>query len=199
MDTSLDNKLEQHDNLIFWVLTSFLALSLILNVWLGYQVRSKDLGPISTASSSAIEATIGGHPRFEQLLRIDGAPVEATLTSGNLLIYHFSATCPWCKRNQAAIRSLTEQLGGQYRVIGLVDRADGMTQYLGLNPQPFNVVVDADPLDLHDLDIRGTPQTILVAHGKVIHNWLGAYQGRVKDSIQSTLHVNLPELPASAN
>jgi len=59
---------------------------------------------------------------------------------------------------------------------------------------PFSVVVDDDPYDLSTLDVQGTPQTILVAGGKVIHNWSGAYEAAVKGSIQSTLHVSLPAI-----
>jgi len=139
------------------------------------------------------EITIGGRPKFTHVIDLEGHPVKIE-PGERTLIYVFSPTCIWCKRNLPSIRDLANQLKPPYRVLGMVQSTEGLKDYLSVNHLPFSVVVDDDPYDLSTLDVQGTPQTILVAGGKVIHNWSGAYEAAVKGSIQSTLHVSLPAI-----
>jgi hypothetical protein len=180
----------------FITLVVLFAISLLFNVYLGRVLRTSSASlRFQSPLPNTAEITIGGRPNFTHVIDLEGHPVKIE-PGERTLIYIFSPTCIWCKRNLPNIRALASQLKPPYRVLGMVQSTTGLKDYLSANHLPFNIVVDDDPYDLSTLDAQGTPQTILVADGKVIHNWSGAYQAAVRDSIQSTLHVSLPAISA---
>jgi hypothetical protein len=185
------------NNATFAVLILFFGLSLALNVWLGFLVRSSGLseGHPQTALSSSEEATIGGKPELSHLIDLNGRVVKID-ASKTTLIYYFSPTCAWCKLNLPGIISFAKQLElrSNYQILGMTQNSKGVKEYLTQHPLPFPVVVDNDPYDISTMDLRGTPQTVELYKGEVVHNWSGAYQLKVKDSIQRHLDVSLPDL-----
>jgi hypothetical protein len=194
MDTIPEDFVASSHNSAFTVLMILFALSLSLNVWLGAVVRSNRLQAHSlTPSTRLVEAATGGQPRFSSLRDLDGHPF-ALSPSHNRLIYFFSPTCKWCEKNQASIQNLASQIAPKYDIIGIVQSPDQMTQYIARHPHPFKIVVDDDPYDMKAMDFQGTPQTVLIVDGRVTHNWPGAFQGKVKESIQNTLRVSIPDM-----
>lgn len=178
----------------FVVLAVLFALSLSLNVWQGALLRSRHISySPHSLSANAAERTLGGQPRFTHLIDLAGHPTDLR-PAHNLLIYMFSPTCKWCDRNLVCIQDLVQQIAPQYQVIGLVQSPDGVAQYLTRHPLPFQVMVDDDLYDTRALDLQGTPQTVLLVEGKVVHNWPGAYTGKVKESIQHALGVSIADM-----
>ncbi len=189
--------LNARNDVTFVALIFLFGLSLSLNVWLGFLVRSNGLleGHSQTVLSSAVESTIGGKPGLSHLIDLNGRAVKID-TSKTTLIYYFSPTCVWCKLNLPGIISLAKQfdLRSNYEILGVAQNSNGLKEYLAQHPLPFRVAVDNDPYDISTMDIRGTPQTIVIHKGEVVHNWSGAYQLKVRDSIQRALDVSLPYL-----
>jgi peroxiredoxin len=198
MDTTPEDIVATSHNSAFTVLMILFALSLSLNVWLGAVVRSNRLPVHSlTPATRMVEAATGGQPRFSSLRDLDGHPFGLS-PSHNRLIYFFSPTCKWCDKNLASIQNLASQIAPKYDIVGIVQSPDSMAQYLARHPLQFKVVVDDDPYDMKAMDFRGTPQTVLVVDGRVAHNWPGAFQGKVKESIQNTLGVSIPDMIQSS-
>jgi len=167
------------------------ALSLSLNVWLGLLLRTNRIpfSPMSLFARSEA-GVIGSHPLLSHLRDLSGHPFSISPIH-NRLIYIFSPTCRWCEKNVAGIQDLAKKVSPEYDVVGLVQSPDGMTEYLARHSLSFPIVVDNDPADMAALGFQGTPQTILIVDGKIVHNWSGAFQGKVRESIQGTLGVSI--------
>ncbi len=158
-----------------------------MNVWLAAKLRTP-----STNFTRYIETTIGGRPALANIRDIDGKVV--TLPRENLVLYFFSPTCKWCERNLTSFKIMNAQLSSRYSFVGVVSDSKGVAEYLRLNPLPFPTVVVDDASDTSSLGLRGTPQTIVLQNGVVVHNWPGAYLGDTKSSIEKSLRVTLPEV-----
>jgi hypothetical protein len=72
------------------------------------------------------------------------------------------------------------------RDYGIANSAAPKSKFHSLSPH-------FPPCDISTMDLRRTPQTIMIYKGEVVHNWSGAYQRKVRDSIQRILAVSLPE------
>lgn len=184
------------DGLLVTLMVLF-AVSLSLNVWLGVSLRAENASLKSYAEHATpiklAGAVIGGKPALSKLRDVNG---DATSLSPakNLILYYFSPSCIWCKRNLESVKRLAATVGPKYEVVGLVSNEDGLKNYLAIHTLPFRVIVDGDLDDASALGLRGTPQTVLLTNGVVTQNWVGAYMGSVKNSVEAYFKTTLPNV-----
>jgi hypothetical protein len=93
------------------------------------------------------------------------------------------------------IAALTKQSRGDFHFVGLSRASDDLKSFLSKDPPAFPVFVDRTGAAGAALGYLGTPQTVVLSKdGEVIHNWIGAYEGPKKASVESFFGVNLPGL-----
>src|ERR1019366_9576615 len=59
------------------------------------------------------------------------------------VLYFFSPSCPWCRRNSPAATSLAQQLSGKYRFVALSLHSGGVAQFV--ERYSFNVPTYTNP------------------------------------------------------
>jgi hypothetical protein len=116
--------------------------------------------------------------------------------SGKLtVVYWFSPTCVWCKRNSANMRAMMEGAGKRFDFVALSVTAEGVRQYLAENQLRGEAYAEPSVATRSAYGFGGTPQTIVIgADGKIVRSWEGAYSGRLGSEIGEVLGVHLPGL-----
>jgi hypothetical protein len=180
---------------VFVIVFVLLLCSVGLNFWFGYLLYfKKDSAYRWPPPPATLEAATGGEPHFSRLHDLTGQPFVLSHSEGRIF-YFFSPTSGWCLMNYSPVSELAQRLGPRYEVIGIVQSAEGMTEYLQMYHPPFKVLIDDDPADLTAMDWQGWPQTVVLANGRVVHNWRGVYSGRVRQAIQDTFQVSIVSAP----
>jgi len=171
------------------VLMTVLALSLSLNVFLGWKVSARGgaLEPDRLAVGSRVaplSVTAGGTSAPTELRFDEGLPT---------VMYVLSPDCHWCRRNENNIRTLAERSPG-FRFIGLTSSTAPSGDARPALPFPVYTLSPAD-LKRNALKIRGTPEMIVVGgDGTVTRVWAGAFAGDTEDEIEAFFKVDLPGL-----
>lgn len=113
------------------------------------------------------------------------------------IIYVFSPTCGWCKRNQLNMKSLAYASRSAFDFIAVSGSCLGVGRYAATHALPVPVYCGSSN-ESSELIVRGgTPQTVVVStSGQVVRHWIGAYTGTVKDAIEGCFGVRLPGLAA---
>lgn len=89
------------------------------------------------------------------------------------LLYVFSPSCGWCKKNEDNIKALASQTGNTIRIIGISLSPDGLDEYVA-NRFPPVKVIKPDVRTITAYKLSGTPETILVSsEGVVLRVWKG--------------------------
>lgn len=183
--------------------TSFLLVllgfSLALNVVLGWQVRSANLLTKQGKGTADSSHLIDGE-RIAQLTvkRLDGTEqaISFSDTDRPTVLYVFSLTCVWSRRNADRVQALAKATSSTHRFIGLSLRdvvdapLDAEQQKLG-----FSVFKGVSSETVKSMGLGSTPQTIVVSpQGIVLKNWVGFYDGELKNQVESYFRVPLPEV-----
>ena len=164
-----------------------LVLSGSLNILLSARASSEG------ARSSAVL------PVGTRVPALAGVSARGTLVVGfpsslPVLLYYFSPTCGWCRRNWNNVMALAEAAKGGYRVVALstVPSIDGELEAL---LPGFEVVWGIDEQAIRAYRLGGTPATILLSpDGRVLRSWTGAFQGRAASDIEARFRIALPGL-----
>jgi len=82
------------------------------------------------------------------------------------LLYVFSPSCGWCKKNEDKIKALTSQTGNTIRIIGISLSPDGLGEYVARRFPPVKVI-KPDEQTIAAYKLSGTPETILVSSGEL--------------------------------
>ncbi len=174
--------------------TILLAGSVCVNVLLMWRVQSlrnrveyltQDRLLAVNSSVSAISAR-----------DLDGKPfvLDYSKNAKPTLLYIFSPTCGWCRRNLRNLGELLRTTSEKYTAVGVSLTRDGLGEYVAANSLPMQVIADIPPSTVMDYRLGGTPQTIVVSReGRVLKNWRGAYGGPVKAEVESFFGVHLPD------
>src|SRR5262249_11256355 len=95
----------------------------------------------ATASDSPRKLTLGEKLPDLEVQTPDGRPVTVSYVNQQAptVLYVFTPTCPWCRRNRSNISALAAERNKSYRFLGLSLDPSGLTQYLRENPLPFPV------------------------------------------------------------
>jgi Redoxin len=114
------------------------------------------------------------------------------------LMYVFSPTCGWCKRNHANLKKLIEDAAGAYRIVGLSLSPD-VADYLKDAQLSFPVVYVRPSAEMvATYGLGTTPQTLVISReGTIIKAWDGAYIGQTKKDVEGFFKITLPGLEST--
>jgi peroxiredoxin len=173
------------------ILLVALAVSLGFNIYQHFTWGSGDGGDKPLAEGvSLIDLSVTdlNHSASSLRLRRDGPPT---------LMYVFSPSCHWCKRNLQPMQALMSLEKTQYSTVGVSLTDLGLSQYLRENPMPFPVYV-VSPQTASKVGLMYTPETIVIdKNGQVLRTWIGAYSNNTKNDLQNYFRVSLPEPQAA--
>jgi hypothetical protein len=127
---------------------------------------------------------------------LDGKPytVNYARSAGPTILYVFSPSCGWCRRNLRDVRELLRVSSGKYTAVGLSLTRDGLSEYVSASGLPMQFITDIPPSTVMGYRLGGTPQTIVISKsGRVLRNWRGAYGGEVRAEVESYFGVHLPD------
>jgi hypothetical protein len=170
-----------------------LAVSLGANVYLARRVFSPPpQGPPPLAKGAIVSPLIA--------TRLDGERQTLSYGEKKTVLYVFTPSCPWCKRNVPNIKHLVEAKGAEYRFVGISLEAEGLSSYMTEHQLPFAVYTNVSPEQREAYRLGGVPQTLVISErGTVVQNWFGAYVNAQQPEIERFFDVRLPglaELPA---
>jgi peroxiredoxin len=185
-------------------LSAFLLLSLAVNVSQVFKIRSMQ-APLdrciawlrngTSTEARAIEVgaqapPLGAHSLSGEAVSIDVArPGKATV------LYVFSPSCMWCKRNTENMRALAAAAGHGFDFVPISLAAAGVQEYLSRNGVKCPAYVDPSNASRKAYGFGGTPETLVIGKdGKVLKKWEGAYSPKVASEVASVLGVKLPGL-----
>jgi len=180
------------------VVVLLLGLSAITNGLLVFKVR--ELRGVITALKSEETIQVGTHlgPLTAQDLTGQGTAIRFSDTDRPTLLYVFSPSCGWCKKNEENIKSLVNQTGDKIRMVGVSLSREGLDEYLRARfPQVKVVTPDARSIATYKLS--GTPETILVSSdGVVLKVWKGAFSDSLQREVEDYFRIKLPGLPPTS-
>ena len=183
---------------VVWTITLLLLIaSSIFNVLLSLKTRQlRDVISTLKAESALMAGTQVPAIVGEGLA---GRPTTIRFSDSDkpTLIYVFTPTCGWCRRNEANLKSLLAQRSDRFRSIAVslaaVKPDDAMCSIPGLP-----VYKNLDRSSSSAYRFAGTPETILVSsQGTVLKVWRGAYMGEIQRDIESFFEVKLPGITGS--
>ena len=171
-----------------------LALSALTNILLVMKVKQLR----STISDLKTEQSIVPGAQLPPLTAQDMSGQSLTIRFDEIdrptLLYVFTPSCGWCKRNEQNIQSLVSQTGESLRIIGVSLSQDGLVEYVDQRFPPVKVV-KPDARTITAYKLSGTPTTILVSsQGVVLRVWKGAYIESIQRELEDYFHIKLPGL-----
>jgi peroxiredoxin len=110
------------------------------------------------------------------------------------ILYGFSPSCQWCKKNYGAMRETAEvAIKRGFRFIGVSTTRSGLKAYLEKYPAPFPVYVLPDPAPAISLNIAATPLTALISREGIVKNVIyGSYEGRNREEVERLVTTKQP-------
>lgn len=127
----------------------------------------------------------------------EGVPTEINFPDMKrpTILYVFTPTCIWCKRNFNNMMVLHHGVEKQYAFIGVSLTQDGIREYVAQHAIDYPVVGDIPEATKLIYRMGGTPSTIVIsADRKVLKVWIGVYSGALKKEIEQYFKVQLPGL-----
>ncbi|MGH9478705.1 MAG: TlpA family protein disulfide reductase [Terriglobales bacterium] len=113
------------------------------------------------------------------------------------VLYVFTPTCIWCRRNMANLKALIAADQSRFRFVGISLAQDNLLPgYLAANSLKFTALIrDLPAAELGQLRLGVTPQTIVVSPaGVVLQDWRGAYTGPVEQGAGRYFGIRFPGL-----
>lgn len=167
-----------------------LTLSFCVNVVLAYMLWSS----LSSSRSGALPALAAGAsvPPIE-VLDQRGQPQTIRFDQPTL-VYAFTSTCAWCKRNADSITALAVQLR-QYRVVPLCLDCTAATAQVPLG-SGIPYYMRPSTQTVRGLRLGTVPQTVAIARGGTVSQvWQGAFISGTRSSLEKFFGVRLPDVP----
>jgi len=173
---------------------SLLVASVAINILQGTRILKLERVLDSRAHGGGL--SVGSSVPPLELTTVSGehARIEYNSAATPTLLYVFSPSCIWCRRNATAFKTLTSTMRSKLRVIGISLSQDGMAAFRTESGIDFPVYVPS-PKTSSAYNLGETPTTILVSRtGVVLRLWNGAYTGVAKSSVEDYFHLKLPAL-----
>lgn len=173
-----------------------LVLALAMNVFLGMQIHSikKTLAHADDVSTAEKIGMILA-PIVASDLNGKKVNIDFTDKSLSTIVYIMRPSCSWCARNLANVRKLAASVDGRFRVIGLAVDDPSLKSYVEAASMGFPVYSIASYEVIPNVQLGATPQTLVVEPGgKVVKNWLGAFDQSQLGEVEEFFHTTLPGL-----
>jgi peroxiredoxin len=170
------------------VVLVLLALSLAANVYLTRRLVQPRTPPPPALTRGAVV------PQFTAT-RLGGAEETVSYDGEKTVLYVFTPTCPWCKRNVPNIKRLVEAKGSEYRFLGISLDEKDLSSYVAQYELAFPVYANLSRQTREAYRLGGVPQTLVISeHGTVMQNWSGAYANDQQGEVEKFFGVTLPGL-----
>lgn len=109
------------------------------------------------------------------------------------VVYFFSPSCGFCKKNEKNIASIASQTAGKFRIIGISLSTDKLDDFIREAEITFPVYTNLDPTVGKAYRIGATPQTFVVGpDAKVKSMWTGAFTAVTQKSVEAFFSLRLP-------
>ncbi len=177
-----------------WFVLALLAVSLAVNVILGFAVMRMAGAAGQSAGAQASGPSVGSTLPPFSAERFGGQREQIAFSSERrpTLIYVFSPTCAWCARNLDNLKTVLSAAGSTHRVIGLSLSPD-VEDYVKETQLAFPVYVNPSKDMFEAYGLGPTPLTLVVSpEGRVVKSWVGAYAGAMRKEVESYFGVQLP-------
>jgi peroxiredoxin len=175
------------------LVSALLALSVVLNLLLATKISR--LREYTAVLESERELQIGSKVPPIVGRSVDGTDQTLAYSDVNhpTVLYIFTPQCSWSKKNVDNLRTLVENSGHRYRVIGISLTRIGLKEYLDQEHLVLPVYTDVDDSLKSTYHLGATPSTIVVSpESTVLKVWRGAYEDSIRREIERYLDVRLP-------
>ncbi len=110
-------------------------------------------------------------------------------------LYVVSPKCGWCAKNLQNIKTIASSARERYRFIGLSLSDENLQEYIAQSNYGFPIYGGLTSSTKADYKLSATPQTIILSpEGKVLKNWVGAYEGSLLREVEEYFSLRLPGL-----
>lgn len=170
-----------------WLPLILLGASLGLNVYLGLGLGGRPAAARGLVPGARMPNLIAAGP--------EGGTKTVNWGEGGrpTLLYIFSPSCAWCRRNDPNFSEVARVSGSQYNVVGFSLSAEGLKEYLSHRKIAYPVYVSLGDGSDRAFTNNPTPSTVLISANGVVEEVLdGAYSGAVKKRIETRFGVRLP-------
>jgi hypothetical protein len=185
-----------------------LALAVLLVCALVGNLVSLDIarnarGRLALMTSSPVEERIvpGETAPPLKAKTLDGRDVTMATKDTPLptVVYVFSPTCGWCKRNHSSVEALIKAAGARYRFVSVSMQRQDLSDYLAERPTAAQVFMEPSSDTVKTYGLGATPTTIVLnANGVVERVWVGAFTGTTRTEVEELFGVRLPDIPSSS-
>jgi hypothetical protein len=175
---------------------ALLALSLALNV---YFIRSHSAEILTKGATGLVGIPVGSKVPPLVAKALDGQPREIRFdeTSHPTVLYIFSPSCGWCKRNSANIKLIASQRSASFRFLGFALSGTDVevSDYLARYPLGFDVLLSPSSKTREAFHFGVTPDTWAIdRNGGVLKHWQGAFSRTDTKDVETFFGVSLPGL-----
>ena len=180
-----------------YLMAGVLAFSAIMNLLLVLKVRSEQKFIVELKQQNRLQVdqavpNIAGKT-------IDGKPIEINFAASHkpTILYVFTPTCGWCKRNFENMTTLRHGVENRYVFVGISLTDKDLADYVKAHNIDYPVVTGISEGTRTVYKLGGTPATIVVSpENKVLKTWTGAYNALLQAEISNYFNVKLPGLLA---
>lgn len=189
--------MEEQPSGVDWFVLALLIVSLVGNIRLGAAYRTAVTARAEVSNQLVRKLQVGAIVPPFQAKNLAGESVEIApgADSRPTVLYVFATTCPWCVRNQANIRKLSEVASG-FRFIGIALDASStlVADYVTKSGMAFPVLLGPSKATVSAYALGGTPMTIVVdSNGRVLKVWTGVVDISVRQEMREFFSLRLPE------
>ena len=125
----------------------------------------------------------------------EGLPKTVRFAGGlPTVVYFFSPSCDWCKRNWANVSTLAHASAGRFRFVGVTE-ATGLRAFAQDQGLDFELLGGISSASRRALGLVATPHTVVVSsEGRISQEWDGAFEPRRERSVEDFFGIELPGL-----
>lgn len=179
-----------------YLMAGALALSAVMNALLILKVKSEQRLILNIKEENRLH--VGQEVPNIVGKTIDGKPIEVNFAPSHkpTILYVFTPTCAWCKRNFENMTALRHSVDDRYAFVGISLTDKGLAEYVRDHGIDYPVVTDLSEVTKTVYRLGGTPTTIVISpENKVLKAWTGAYNAPLQAEISSYFNIKLPGLP----
>lgn len=168
-----------------------LVSSIALNLFLGWKVVT--LRRVVVSENREDQLQIGAAVPPIKAIAVDGNSALVKFGTGGIptVLYFFSPGCDTCERNIENIKTLVTLKRHEYNFVGLSLSEDGLEQYVKDHDVNFPVFGRLGVETTLAYKLGRVPQTTVVSgDGRILANWHGAYDGKLRQNIESYFQIS---------
>ncbi len=174
-----------------FLVPSLLILSAAANIIL--LVERYNLRRAAPLISAGLQDDVGRTLPPLPVLDMSGHPtlVDYGASKTPTLMYIFTPSCIWCKRNLPLLKDLASKPHPSYRLIAVSLSTDKLEDYVHSVGLRFPVYSNSTRAGALTYGFSSTPQTLLIApSGTLLKRWRGAYLGALRQEVEQSLGIH---------